>query len=100
MRQCGSPFSYIYFVSFTVLVTMLIMNLSIAAVIEGLDTARKENMGIVQSDEIEVFLDYWQFYDPMASGWINLKSLVFLLYELPPPMGRVHNYEKELQIDV
>lgn len=47
MRQCGTLFAYPYFISFTVLVSMLIMNLSIAAVIEGLDTAKKENMGIV-----------------------------------------------------
>ena len=32
---------------------MLVMNLSIAAVIEGLDTAKKENMGIVNAQEIE-----------------------------------------------
>jgi len=31
-------------------VTMLIMNLSVAAVIEGLDTAKKENMGVVSGD--------------------------------------------------
>ena len=53
MMQCGTFVSYIYFFSFTVLVSMLIMNLSVAAVIEGLDTARKENMGIVEGDEIE-----------------------------------------------
>lgn len=47
---CGSYISYPYFISFTILVSMLIMNLSVAAVIEGLDTAKKENMGIVQSD--------------------------------------------------
>jgi hypothetical protein len=47
MRQCGTFLAYPYFISFTVLVTMLIMNLSIAAVIEGLETAKKENMGIV-----------------------------------------------------
>ena len=93
MRQCGTFLAYPYFISFTVHVTMLIMNLSIAAVIEGLETAKKENMGIVQGDEIEIFLDYWQFYDPMATGWITLKSLVFLLYELPPPMGRVHRLD-------
>ena len=44
---CGSNFAYPYFISFTILVSMLIMNLSVAAVIEGLDTAKKENMGIV-----------------------------------------------------
>ena len=67
---------------------MLIMNLSVAAVIEGLDTAKKENMGIVQGDEIEALIDLWQDYDPYATGWITMNDLVFLLYELPPPLGK------------
>ena len=67
---------------------MLIMNLSVAAVIEGLDNAKKENMGIVEGDEIEILIDMWQDYDPMATGWISMKDLVFLLYELPPPLGK------------
>ena len=67
---------------------MLIMNLSVAAVIEGLDTAKKENMGIVEGDEIERLIEYWQDYDPQATGWIKMTDLVFLLYELPPPLGK------------
>jgi Ca2+-binding EF-hand superfamily protein len=67
---------------------MLIMNLSVAAVIEGLDTAKKENMGVVQGDEIEMLIDYWQEYDNDATGWITMSDLVFLLYELPPPLGK------------
>lgn len=59
MNQCGTVISYFYFLSFTVLVSMLIMNLSVAAVIEGLDTARKENMGIVAGDEIDDLIDLW-----------------------------------------
>lgn len=58
-KQCGTTVSYLYFISFTIIVTMLIMNLSVAAVIEGLDTAKKENMGIVQGDEIEALIDHW-----------------------------------------
>ena len=30
---CGSKFSYVYFFSFIVIITMLIMNLAVAAVI-------------------------------------------------------------------
>jgi len=29
----------------------------------------------------------------MATGLITLKSLVFLLFELPPPMGRINRYD-------
>lgn len=64
------------------------MNLSVAAVIEGLDTAKKENMGVVPGDEIERLIEYWQDYDNDATGWITLMDLVFLLYELPPPLGK------------
>jgi len=91
MKGCGTTLSYLFFFSFTILVSMLIMNLSVAAVIEGLDTAKKENMGIVQGDEIEQLIDQWQDYDPDASGWITIKDLVFLLYELPPPLGKRSN---------
>ena len=59
MRQCGNIMSYPYLLSFTIIVTLLIMNLSVAAVIEGLNTAKKENMGIVQGDEIELFITLW-----------------------------------------
>ena len=79
--------AYPFFITFTVLVTMLILNLSVAAVIGGLDTAKKENMGFVKGDDIENLVDLWQEFDPFASGWIKMDELIFLLYDLPPPMG-------------
>lgn len=79
--------SYIYFISFTILVSMLIMNLSVAAVIEGLDTAKRENMGLIRGENIEMLIDLWMEYDHEATGWITMTDLVFLLYQLPPPLG-------------
>jgi hypothetical protein len=39
-RACGYPiFAQVYMISFTFIISWLIMNLSIAAVIEGLDDA-------------------------------------------------------------
>ena len=73
MMGCGTWLSIPFFFSFTVIVSLLVMNLSVAAVIEGLDTAKNENMGIVPGDEIEVLIDFWKEYDPMATGWITLK---------------------------
>ena len=98
--QCGSVLAYPFFFSFTVLVSMLVMNLSIAAVIEGLDTAQKDNLGIVQSNEIESFVDCWQYYDPLATGWISLKDFIFLLYELPPPLGKIYQFRGEDYDDI
>jgi hypothetical protein len=59
IKGCGSSLAIPFFYSFTIIVSMLVMNLSVAAVIEGLNTAKKENMGIVQGDEIERLIELW-----------------------------------------
>jgi hypothetical protein len=58
---------------------MLIMNLSVAAVIEGLDTARSENCGIVDADSILQLIEFWRDFDPNATGFITVEHLVFVL---------------------
>ena len=74
------------------------MNLSVAAVIEGLEQAKNENLGIVTADQIEQLLDIWVEYDPKATGWISLQELIFLLYELPQPLGkRSRRFDKDAQ---
>lgn len=69
---------------------MVIMNLSVAAVIEGLAEASKENTGIVSGDDIDILIEKWKDYDINASGLISYKDLIFLLYEVPPPLGLGH----------
>ena len=76
------------------------MNLSVAAVIEGLEWARKENSGVIQSSDIEKLVDLWQDYDTEATGWITINDLAFYLFELPPPFKlkdelRLYNYDEE-----
>ena len=74
--------------SFVVLITMLIINLSVAAVIQGLETARQENCGLVSADDVDNFIELWKYYDPSAKGWIGAENLIYLLYELELPLGR------------
>lgn len=66
---------------------MIIMNLTVAAVIDGLSSARKDNSGVIKKDEINKLVELWSEYDPQATGWIDVTKLVFLLYELPKPLG-------------
>ena len=56
---CGTAASYVFFITFRIIISMLTLNMSVAAVIEGLDTAKKENLGEVQGDEIEAMIDMW-----------------------------------------
>ena len=63
------------------------MNLSVAAVIEGLENAKQSNDGIITGDDVQSLLEAWMEYDPKASGWISIIDFVCLIIELPPPFG-------------
>jgi hypothetical protein len=77
-----------------IVLQMVIVNLTVAAVIDGLSSARKDNIGIIKKDEINELVKLWSEYDPEATGWIEVSDLVFLLYELPQPMG----YGKDMKL--
>ena len=77
---------------------MLIMNLTVAAVIAGLEEASNEQSGFVKGTDIEAFIELWKYYDPKATGYITVKEFIFLVYELPEPLGTGRKAkDKELQ---
>lgn len=69
------------------LISWLIMNLSIAAVIEGLENAKLQNFGVINADHCTSLMEAWMEYDPSASGWIKITDFICLLIELPHPFG-------------
>lgn len=73
---------------------MLILNLSVAAVIEGLDKARNENLGLIDADSIVEMIELWRDYDPNATGWITVDNLIFVLCQLQAPLGEPQVYDK------
>jgi hypothetical protein len=68
-----------------ILINMLIMNLTVAAVIEGLSSAQDQNNGTVSTEEISKLLEIWSEYDPKAKGYIRREDLIFFYMELPHP---------------
>lgn len=66
-----------------ILINMLILNLTVAAVIEGLSTVRNQSTGLVTKDEIEELLQVWMHYDPFAKGFIKQDDLIYFFLELP-----------------
>jgi hypothetical protein len=62
--MCGTNFSYVYFISFMVIISMLIMNLSVAAVIEGLESA------------VIKLYDLFNYDDREKKTWVSLKDML------------------------
>ena len=71
-----------------VTLSMMIMNLFVAVVIEGFSSSSNDNSGDVTSEDYTILIEKWAEYDKDASGWIDPKDLAFLIFELPAPLGK------------
>ncbi|KAK9816590.1 hypothetical protein WJX72_002338 [[Myrmecia] bisecta] len=108
--NCGlSTISPIYFCSFQILGTFIMMNLVIAVVMENFSMSRDAGSKEVTQDDIEDFSLVWTQFDPAARGFIKLDSLPALLQAVEPPLGllgvvvsRHHllRFQKELNLKV
>ena len=71
-RGCGSWLAITFFMSFEVIAGWLILNLTIAAVIDGLAEAQADDDRLFRTADIEGFLERWQEYDHYATGSIRI----------------------------
>ena len=80
---CGSKYTaYFYFISYTMIVTFIFLNLFIAIILEGFDdTNEAENMP-VQEHDIHTFQLAWMNYDPEGKGFIKVEFLDSLVKDL------------------
>ena len=99
VKGCGTYWSYPYFISFILLVPLMIINLFMAIVIEGYFISENEHESIINQKHIEELLLKWSEYDPNGTGFINYENMAFLLHDLYPPIGlkdRNLNYDLDL----
>jgi len=54
--------------TFRVIVALLLLNLTVAAVIDGLSEAQSDDDRLVKNEDIDYFKETWSFYDPKGTG--------------------------------
>ncbi|XP_067130873.1 sodium channel protein 1 brain-like [Centruroides vittatus] len=85
--NCGYSFvAVLYLVSYIIINYMIIINTYIAIILENLNQANQEEMGITEED-IESFYITWSRYDPHAIQFISLIQLSDFVADLDPPLG-------------
>ena len=62
--RCGTPYSVPYFFSFVVITSWMVINLIIAAIIDGLTQAYSDRSKFINYDDMVGYVDLWQKYDP------------------------------------
>ncbi|KAH9503819.1 Voltage-dependent calcium channel type D subunit alpha-1 [Bulinus truncatus] len=85
-ERCGSAFAYVYFISFYILCSFLIINLFVAVIMDNFDYLTRD-WSILGPHHLDEFVRLWSEYDPEAKGRIKHLDVVTLLRKISPPLG-------------
>nr|CCA23261.1 hypothetical protein ALNC14_094040 [Albugo laibachii Nc14] len=83
----GISITYIYFVSYMLLTTYVLLNLFVAVILEGFEVTNEKNAAIITTEDIEHVLVLWKQYDTQHTGRLDDHSLIKVMCRLPPPLG-------------
>ena len=76
---------FIYFYSFMTIVSLIILNMFVAIVLQAFEASNEGE--ILQPRDLEHFVRVWQIYDPDATWYINASDVQSFLSRLSPPLG-------------
>ncbi|KAG5282274.1 hypothetical protein AALO_G00054190 [Alosa alosa] len=83
---CGSNLAYLYFISFFMLCSFLIINLFIAVIMDNFEYLTRD-WTVLGTHHLDEFKRVWSDYDPEAAGRIKHLDVVTLLRRIQPPLG-------------
>lgn len=83
VNGCGMPgFAKFYYILYQIIVSQVFLNLFIAVVVDTfIGMKRSHNLPVTQLD-IDIFVDLWKKYDPMATGYIETENFELFLEDL------------------
>jgi|LauGreDrversion4_2_1035121.scaffolds.fasta_scaffold109448_2 hypothetical protein len=94
---CGSMAGIIFFISYFLMVPLIFLNLFIAIILEGFEQTNQRVNNLIPEEELEKFRDHWSTYDRDATGYIKIKDLTKLMFDLRDPLGWNERYREDLE---
>lgn len=88
LNGCGNAIAYAYFCTFTLLVTFVMLNLTIAVILEGFSASHEDEEPLFEPELLEEFQYKWADIDKRAVGLVRVTKLHTLVSILEPPLGR------------
>jgi len=83
---CGSNIAYVYFTTFFVMTSFLILNLFVAVIMDNFDYLTRD-WSILGAHHLDEFVTSWAEYDPDGKGRIKHMDVLTLLRKINPPLG-------------
>ena len=84
---CGTPVAPLYFISFVIIGSFVVLNLLIAVVLDNFSMAKDEAEKGITSDDLRIFRKTWSRFDPQGTGFVKAKEAGNLILYMPPPLG-------------
>ncbi|XP_066912648.1 muscle calcium channel subunit alpha-1-like [Clytia hemisphaerica] len=84
--RCGSSFAYVYFITFNMICSFLIINLFVAVIMDNFDYLTRD-WSILGPHHLEEYVRTWSEYDPDATGRMKHVDIVSMLKRIQPPLG-------------
>lgn len=86
LNGCGAGFSaYLYFYSFTLIISFVILNLFVGVVLEAFENSNEGD--ILNPEDLDDFVTKWSYFDPDATWYIRAEHMKSLIMMLNPPLG-------------
>ncbi|NXU44887.1 SCN2A protein, partial [Drymodes brunneopygia] len=86
--DCGNPsVGIFFFVSYIIISFLVVVNMYIAVILENFSVATEESAEPLGEDDIEMFYEVWEKYDPDATQFIEYSKLSDFAASLDPPLN-------------
>jgi len=85
-KRCGSPVTYLYFITFIFLCSFIMLNIVVAVITDSFDYLTRDS-SILGSHHLSEFVTTWCEYDPAGEGLVHYTDLLALLRQIDPPLG-------------
>lgn len=92
INGCGSGLAQLFFTTFTLVVTFVMLNMFIGVVLEGFSESNDNEDASLTEEQFESFVSLWTKFDPEATCFIHGTELYDFLQVLPRPMGFGEEY--------
>ncbi|CAD8045308.1 unnamed protein product [Paramecium primaurelia] len=84
---CGNVGGILLMIIFMIIVSLIMLNLFVAIIIEGFQNISKEENAPIKKLDIENFQQLWKDYDKDATGFMQCKYFTQFMIALPQPLG-------------
>merc|ERR1719399_2237286 len=87
LNKCGEPpVLYLFFYSFTLCITLVMLNLFIGIILDAFGETDEEN-STLSAENLAKFMEIWSEFDPDASWHLCIDQLKPFIQDLSEPMG-------------